>query len=104
MALALSFPERWGFVLAGTIFGICHCTGLRMRQTMDFRNQTDYRAQAKRCLEFAEGADDRGSKLHWLCLAEGWLLLAEGLTSKTFKGGLGIPFDFPSPRPTATRH
>ena len=52
---------------------------------MDFRNQTDYRAQAKRCLEFAEGADDRGSKLHWLCLAEGWLLLAEGLTSKTLK-------------------
>lgn len=71
---------------------------------MDFRNQPDYRAQAERCLELAEEADDRGSKLHWLCLAEAWLLLSEGLGRSTFHGDLGIPFDFPTHRPPALRH
>ena len=71
---------------------------------MDFQNPPDYRTQAERCLECAEEADDRSSKLHWLCLAEGWLLLSEGLTRKTFKGSLGIPFDYPSIQPAATKH
>lgn len=68
---------------------------------MDFRKRPDYRAQAEQCLAFAEEADDRSSKLHWLCLAEGWLLLSERLTRKSIKGNL---FDFPSLPPTATRH
>jgi hypothetical protein len=71
---------------------------------MDFRKRPDYRAQAEQCIEFAEEADDRSAKLHWLCLAEAWLLLSEGFTRKSIKGGLGIPYDFPSLRPTATRH
>jgi hypothetical protein len=71
---------------------------------MDFRNQPYYRAQADRCLELAEEADDRSSKLHWLCLAEAWLLLSEGVSRKTIQGGLGIPFDFPILRSAATRH
>jgi hypothetical protein len=71
---------------------------------MDSRDRPDHCAQAERCLEFAEEADDSSSKLHWLCQAEAWLLLAEGLTRKTFKGSFEIPFDFPSLRPTATRH
>lgn len=71
---------------------------------MDFRKRPDYRAHAEQCLELAEEAEDRSSKLHWLCLAEGWLLLSEGFTGKSIRGGLGIPFDYPILRPTATRH
>jgi hypothetical protein len=70
---------------------------------MDFRKRPDYCAQAERCLEFAEETDDSSSKLHWLCQAEAWLLLAEGLTIKSIKGGLGIALDFPSLQ-AATRH
>ena len=42
----------------------------------------EYRARAERCLLQAELTSDPASKLHWLTMAKGWLLLADNLAKK----------------------
>jgi hypothetical protein len=72
---------------------------------MDFRTPTDYRGQAEKCLELSGHADDQEGKLHWLCFAEAWLLLSEGMSRKTFQGALGTPRDSTfTDTPSPTRH
>jgi hypothetical protein len=42
----------------------------------------EYRARAERCFRQSELTGDPASKLHWLAMAEGWLLLADNLGEK----------------------
>ena len=44
---------------------------------MSLRNTRRVRAQAENCFHQSELTNDRASKLHWLTLAEAWLLLAD---------------------------
>ena len=39
----------------------------------------EYRARAERCSLRAELTSDPASKLHWLDMAKGWLILADNL-------------------------
>ena len=39
----------------------------------------EYRARAEKCFNQSELTGDPASKLHWLAMAEGWLLLADNL-------------------------
>ncbi len=42
---------------------------------MDFRNASEFRAQAEKCLLRSQLTDDSAAKMCWLSLAEGWQLL-----------------------------
>ena len=43
---------------------------------MDFNNTPDYRAQAEKCMEWADRASDAETELHWLYMAQAYLSLA----------------------------
>ena len=71
---------------------------------MEFRNASEFRAQAEKCLRRSQLTDDRAAKLHWLSLAEAWLVLSENLGKGIFKERIG---DVPEPHSTPhhdTRH
>jgi hypothetical protein len=57
---------------------------------MEFRNITEFRAQAENCFHQSELTNDRASKLHWLTLAEAWLLLADNLGKRDVYDSCGI--------------
>lgn len=43
---------------------------------MDFNTNPDYRAQAEKCMEWAERATDAELELHWLYMAQAYRSLA----------------------------
>ena len=43
---------------------------------MNFNTTPDYRAQAEKCMEWAECATDAETELHWLYMAEAYRALA----------------------------
>jgi hypothetical protein len=49
---------------------------------MDFSTPPDYHAQAEKCMEWAERANDRETELHWLSMAQAYLALAEALNKE----------------------
>jgi hypothetical protein len=57
---------------------------------MDFRNITEFRDQAENCFRRSELTHDRASKLHWLTLAEAWLLLADNMGKRDVYDACGI--------------
>lgn len=57
---------------------------------MDFRNITEFRDQAENCFRRSELTYDRASKLHWLTLAEAWLLLADNMGKRDVYDACGI--------------
>lgn len=50
---------------------------------MNFSTPPDYRAQAEKCMEWAERSNDRETELHWLSMAQAYLALAGALVSQT---------------------
>ena len=46
---------------------------------MEFRDSTEFRRQAGDCFNRSVVASDPSSKLQWLSLAEGWLLMADNV-------------------------
>lgn len=46
----------------------------------------EYRARAEKCSRHAELTNDLASKLHWLAMAESWLVLADNLAKKDVYG------------------
>ena len=57
---------------------------------MEFRNITEFRAQAENCFRQSELTNDGASKLHWLTLAEAWLLLADNMGKRDVYGACGV--------------
>ena len=57
---------------------------------MEFRNITEFRAQAENCFRSSELTGDRASKMHWLALAEAWLLLADKMGKRNVYDACGI--------------
>ena len=51
---------------------------------MEFRDVSEFRSQAVQCFCRAQSTDDRAVKLHWLSLAEAWLLLSENMGKQDF--------------------
>jgi hypothetical protein len=49
---------------------------------MDFSAPPDYLAQAEKCMEWAERANDRETELHWLSMAQAYFALAEALVKE----------------------
>jgi hypothetical protein len=72
---------------------------------MEFRNITEFRAQAENCFRQSELTSDGGSKLHWLTLAEAWLLLADNMGKREVYGACGVPvYRDPVQRQDARHH
>ena len=46
---------------------------------MDFSTPPDYHAQAEKCMEWAERANDPETELHWLSMTQAYLALAGAL-------------------------
>jgi hypothetical protein len=57
---------------------------------MEFRNITEFRAQAENCFQQSELTKDSASKLYWLTLAEAWLLLADNLGKRDVYDSCGL--------------
>ena len=57
---------------------------------MEFRNISEFRAQAENCFRQSELTSDRATRLHWLTLAEAWLLLADNMGRKDVYDTCGI--------------
>lgn len=57
---------------------------------MEFRNITEFRAKAENCFQQSELTNDGASKLHWLTLAEAWLLLADNMGKREVYDACGI--------------
>jgi hypothetical protein len=57
---------------------------------MEFRNIKEFRAQAENCFRQSELTSDGASKLHWLTLAEAWLLLADNMGKRDVYDSCGI--------------
>ena len=57
---------------------------------MEFRNITEFRAQAENCFRQSELTHDGASELHWLTLAEAWLLLADNMGKRDVYDACGI--------------
>ena len=49
---------------------------------MELAKIKEYREHAEKCSLHSEVTSDADSKLHWLAMAEGWLLLADSLGKK----------------------
>lgn len=49
---------------------------------MNFNTTPDYRAQAEKCMEWAERATDAETELHWLYMAQAYLALARGVNKE----------------------
>ena len=71
---------------------------------MEFRNITEFRARAENCFASSELTNDRASKLHWLTLAEAWLLLADNMGKREVYGACGVPAYHDSVPRLDTRH
>jgi hypothetical protein len=71
---------------------------------MEFRNITEFRARAENCFRHSELTNDRASKLHWLILAEAWLLLADNMGKREVYGAYGVPVYHDSVQRLDTRH
>ena len=56
---------------------------------MDFPTPPDYHAQAEKCMDWAERANDRQSELHWLSMAQAYLVLAGALENGNPKDDWG---------------
>lgn len=70
---------------------------------MEFRNITEFRAKAENCFQQSELTNDRASKLHWLTLAEAWLLLADNMGKREVYDACGISiYQVPVQRQDAT--
>jgi hypothetical protein len=71
---------------------------------MEFRNITEFRAQAENCFHQSELTKDKTTKLRWLTLAEAWLLLADNLGKRDVYDSCGLSvYHVPVQRPDA-RH
>ncbi len=57
---------------------------------MEFRNISEFRAQAENCFRQSELTNDGASKLHWLTLAEAWLLLADNMGKRDVYDACGV--------------
>ncbi len=57
---------------------------------MEFRDITEFRAQAENCFRQSELTNDKASKLRWLTLAEAWLLLADNMGKRDVYDSCGI--------------
>ena len=57
---------------------------------MEFRNIAEFRARAENCFRWSELTGDDASKMHWLTLAEAWLLLADNLGKKDVYETCGV--------------
>jgi len=57
---------------------------------MEFRNISEFRAQAENCFHQSELTSDRASKMHWLTLAEAWLLLADNMGKRDVYDSCGV--------------
>ncbi len=57
---------------------------------MEFRNISEFRAQAEKCFLRSQLTDDRTVKLHWLSLAEAWLLMSENMRNQDFNEMFGV--------------
>ena len=53
---------------------------------MPFKKITEYRKHAEECSRQSELTSDKTNKLHWLAMAEEWLLLADSLGTKDSYG------------------
>jgi hypothetical protein len=71
---------------------------------MEFRNITEFRAQAENCFRQSELTNDGATKLHWLTLAEAWLLLADNMGKREVYGACGIPVYHDSVQRQDARH
>lgn len=71
---------------------------------MEFNNIKMYRAQAEKCFRQSELTDDIASKLHWLTLAEAWLLMGDNMIEHDADDACGVSlYQHSMPRP-ATLH
>jgi hypothetical protein len=57
---------------------------------MEFRNISEFRAQAENCFRRSELTSDKASKLHWLTLSEAWLLLADNMGKRDVYDSCGV--------------
>lgn len=57
---------------------------------MESRKITEFRVQAGNCFRQSELTNDGASKLHWLTLAEAWLLLADNMGKRDVYDYCGI--------------
>lgn len=57
---------------------------------MEFRNITEFRAQAENCFRQSQLTNDKASKMHWLTLAEAWLLLADNIRKRDVYDACGV--------------
>ena len=71
---------------------------------MEFRSITEFRTQAENCFNRSELTSDTASKLHWLTLAEAWLLLADNIGKREVYETCGVSiYQYSMQRPD-TRH
>jgi hypothetical protein len=71
---------------------------------MEFRNVSEFHVQAEKCFHRSQLTDDRASKLHWLFLAEVWLLLSENMSKQDFQETFGVKPEFCSLPSHDTQH
>jgi len=66
-------------------------TGLRLEETYaaEFRSLPGLRSQAEACFHRSELTTDLAAKVHWLTLAEAWLMMANSMAGRDMYDGCG---------------
>lgn len=65
-------------------------SGIRLEETAyaaEFRNLPGLRSQAEACFHRSELTADPAAKVHWLTLAEAWLMMANSVAGRDLYGG-----------------
>ena len=71
---------------------------------MEFRDVSEFRAQAEKCFCRSQSTDDRAAKLHWVLLAEAWLLLSENVGKQDINELFGMTTQVYGLPSLGTRH